>query len=125
MADVIFLMCQSFIPFPTALMGEHPSNPLAVSFFGCVMAINTIAFIAMHRYILRHLIQPESAQTQPSHIILKSLVGVVSYLVGAACAWFSADVPFAIYLLTPLFFIVPPQDRKANTWVVRKSKARQ
>jgi len=50
MADVIFLMCQSFIPFPTALMGEHPSNPLAVSFFGCVMAINTIAFIAMHRY---------------------------------------------------------------------------
>lgn len=112
--NVIFLMCQSFIPFPTALMGEHASNPLAVSFFGCVMAINTIAFIAMHRYILRHLIRPEFADLQDPHIILKSFVGVVSYLAGAGCAWVSVDVAFAIYLLTPMFFIVPPQGRQAN-----------
>jgi uncharacterized membrane protein len=107
-------MCQSFIPFPTALMGEHASNPLAVSFFGCVMAINTIAFISMHRYILRHLLKPELAEAQDPHIILKSFVGVVSYLIGAACAWVSVDVAFAVYLLTPLFFIVPPQGRKVN-----------
>jgi TMEM175 potassium channel family protein len=61
--NVIFLMCQSFIPFPTALMGEHAPNPLAVSFFGCGMAINTVAFIAMHRYILPRLIKPELAET--------------------------------------------------------------
>ena len=30
----IFLMFQSFIPFPTALIGEYPTNPLAVSLFG-------------------------------------------------------------------------------------------
>src|SRR5450432_1417794 len=28
----LFLMFQSFIPFPTGLMGEYPENPLAVSF---------------------------------------------------------------------------------------------
>jgi TMEM175 potassium channel family protein len=113
--NVIFLMCQSFIPFPTALMGEHASNPLAVSFFGCVMAINTIAFIAMHRYILRHLLKPELAGTQDPHIILKSFVGVASYLIGAACAWFNVDVAFAVFLLTPLFFIVPPQGRNVKS----------
>jgi TMEM175 potassium channel family protein len=112
--NVIFLMCQSFIPFPTALMGEHASNPLAVSFFGCVMAINTIAFIAMHRYILRHLLRPELARAQEPHIILKSFVGVISYLIGAGSAWFNVDVAFAVYLLTPLFFIVPPQGRKVK-----------
>jgi TMEM175 potassium channel family protein len=112
--NVVFLMCQSFIPFPTALMGEHASNPLAVSFFGCVMAINTIAFIAMHRYILRHLIKPELAGAQDPRIILKSFVGVVSYLVGAACAWISGDVAFGVYFLTPLFFIVPPQARQVK-----------
>jgi uncharacterized membrane protein len=115
--NVIFLMCQSFIPFPTALMGEHATNPLAVSFFGCVMAINTIAFIAMHRYILRHLLKPELADAQAPHIILKSFVGVVSYLIGAACAWYKVDVAFAVYVLTPLFFIVPPQRRKAKPHV--------
>jgi uncharacterized membrane protein len=34
----IFLMFQSFVPFPTSLMGEYPCNPLAVSLFGVVMA---------------------------------------------------------------------------------------
>src|SRR5256886_11672370 len=35
----IFLMGQAFIPFPTALMGEYPTNPLAESLFGAVMAV--------------------------------------------------------------------------------------
>src|SRR5438552_2440548 len=46
--NAFFLMFQSFIPFPTALMGEFPANPLAVSFFGGVMALNTLIFIALH-----------------------------------------------------------------------------
>jgi len=41
----IFLMGQAFIPFPTALMGEYPTNALAVSLFGVVMALNTLLFI--------------------------------------------------------------------------------
>src|SRR5437667_373283 len=48
----IFLMGQSFIPFPTALMGEYPMNMLAVSLFGAVMAVNTLLFIALQSYIL-------------------------------------------------------------------------
>jgi uncharacterized membrane protein len=109
--NAIFLMFQSFIPFPTALMGEYAENPLAVSFFGCVMAANTVLFILMHRYILRHLTTPELAEAQDPHIIRKSFVGVLSYMLGAASAWFSVHVAFLIYLLTPLFFIVPPQRR--------------
>jgi TMEM175 potassium channel family protein len=112
--NVIFLMCQSFIPFPTALMGEHASNPLAVSFFGFVMAINTVAFIVMHRYILRRLIKPELADAQDPHVIRNSFVGVASYLAGVAGAWYSVDVAFVVYLLTPLFFIVPPQGRQVK-----------
>src|SRR5262245_18421822 len=40
----LFLMGQSFIPFPTALVGEYPTNPLAVSLFGAVFALNTLLF---------------------------------------------------------------------------------
>ena len=87
--------------------------PLAVSFFGCVMAVNTVVFVALHAYILRHLIKPELAAAQDPNIIAKSFVGVASYLAGAAAAWFSVHIAFAIYLLTPLFFITPPQPRVA------------
>jgi uncharacterized membrane protein len=40
----LFLLGQSFIPFPTALAGEYPTNPLAVSFFGFVFALNAFLF---------------------------------------------------------------------------------
>ena len=103
----IFLMGQSFIPFPTALMGEYAGNPLAVSAFGVVMAVNTVLFMVLHAYILRHLIKPELADAQVPDIIRKSFIGVFSYLVGVAAAWVSVYAAFVVYLLTPLFFIVP------------------
>lgn len=105
----LFLMFQSFVPFPTALMGEYPGNPLAVSLFGVVMAFNTLLFMALHRYILRNLIKPELVAWQPENIIAKSFVGVFSYLLGAGAAWVNCDAAFVLYLITPLFFITPPQ----------------
>jgi uncharacterized membrane protein len=98
----LFLMLQSFIPFPAALMGEYATNALAVSLFGVVMAVNTLLFIALHAYILRHLIKPELVDAQEPHIIQKSFVGVLSYLIGAGGAWFSVPVAFVVYLLAKL-----------------------
>ncbi|MGA7490083.1 MAG: TMEM175 family protein [Xanthobacteraceae bacterium] len=105
----IFLMGQSFIPFPTALMGEYPDNRLAVSFFGCVFALNTLLFIALNVYIMRNLIKPELASLRDPHGMRKAMIGPASYLAGAATAWFSVHAAFAIYALTPLFYITPPR----------------
>ncbi len=107
----IFLMFQSLIPFPTALMGQFPQNPLAVSLFGGVMAFNTLLFIALHAYILQNLIKPELAGTQDPQVIRNSFLGVSFYLLGAATAWFSIKIAFVLYGLTPLFFIVPSPTR--------------
>lgn len=104
----LFLMGQSFIPFPSALMGEYAGNPLAVSAFGVVMAVNTLLFMLLHRYILRNLIRPELADAQIPDIIAKSFIGVFSYALGAGLAWVSIYAAFAMYALTPIFFIVPP-----------------
>ena len=113
--NLIFLMFQSLVPFPTAFMGACPENPVAVSLFGVVMAFNTLIFITLHAYILRHLLKPELAGTQDPHIIRKSFVGVAAYLTGVAAAWIHVDLAFVIYGLTPLFFIVPPPAPGAKT----------
>jgi uncharacterized membrane protein len=104
----LFLMFQSFIPFPTALMGEYADNALAVSFFGAVMAANTLMFIALHAYILRNVLKPVGVGSVPRGIIGRSFLGVSCYLLGAAAAWLNVYLAFALYLITPLFFIVPP-----------------
>jgi TMEM175 potassium channel family protein len=80
--------------------------------FGAVMAFNTLLFMTLHAYILRNLLKPELIGTQDPHIIRKSFVGVISYLLGAAAAWLNVEIAFVIYALTPLFFIVPPQFEK-------------
>lgn len=103
----LFLMGQAFIPFPTALLGEYPDNRLAVSAFGVVFALNTLLFLALDAYIRRHLIKPELAAAQDPHVVLKGMIGPASYLVGAAAAWLSLYLAFAVYALTPLFYITP------------------
>jgi uncharacterized membrane protein len=102
-------MGQAFTPFPTALMGEYPTNPLAVSLFGAVFAVNTLLFIALQRYIVRNLIKPELASAQDPRALIKAMVGPASYLIGAAAAWVSIHAALVIYLLTPLFYITPPE----------------
>jgi uncharacterized membrane protein len=60
----IFLMGQSFIPFPTALIGQYSENALAVSIFGVVFALNTVLFIALQSYIQQRLLKAELVQQQ-------------------------------------------------------------
>jgi uncharacterized membrane protein len=105
----LFLMGQSFIPFPTAMMGEYVTNPLGVSIFGCVLAVNTLLFIALQRYVVRNLIKPQLKSAQDPRALVKALVGPASYLIGAAAAWVSVHAALVIYLLTPLFYITPPE----------------
>jgi len=109
--NALFLLDQAFIPFPTALMGEYATNPLAVSAFGAVMAVNTLLSIARHASILRHLLKPELVDALAPHIIRKSLAGVFSHAVGAAAAWVSVHAAFVTYLLAPPWFLVPPTRR--------------
>jgi uncharacterized membrane protein len=108
----LFLLFQSFIPFPPALLGEYPDNRVAISLFGAVMAVNTLAFIALQRYILRHLLKPVLAGTTDPHILVKSLTGVAFYLLGSTAGWLHSYLAFPLFLITPLFFIMPLRPHK-------------
>jgi uncharacterized membrane protein len=103
----LFLLGQAFIPFPTALLGEYPANPLAVSLFGLVMALNTILFISLQAYLTTHLLRAQAQAPSPRQI-RQGFVGPLSYLTGAAAAWMYPPLGFLLYLVTPLFYIVPP-----------------
>jgi hypothetical protein len=96
------------------MVGEFPSNALAVSFFGCVFALNTLLFMALQAYVARRLIKPEVAALQDPHGLRKAFVGPLSYLLGAAAAWLSTPAAFVIYALTPLFYITPREWRGAR-----------
>lgn len=120
----LFLLGQSFIPFPTALAGEYPHNALAVSFFGMVFALNTFLFLLLNAYIRHHLLKPELAGSLNPNAVLKGFIGPASYLAGAALAWINIYAAFAVYALTPLFYITPWNERGTTAAPRGKAKAR-
>ncbi len=115
--NALFLLGQSFIPFPTAMAGEYPNNPLAVCLFGVVFAINTLLFMLLYAYIQRNLLKPDVRAKEDPNGPIKGMIGVVSYGLGAVAAWFSVPLAFVIYALTPIFYITP------RAWTRKKTTA--
>ncbi len=104
------LLWTSFIPFPTALMGDYPGNRLAVSFYGGVMFLMALAFVLMRRHLMRtpgllhDRVDPAAFQKGTRYAIV---MGPLAYGVGAAVAWASPLVAFACYAAIALYFVLP------------------
>jgi uncharacterized membrane protein len=105
----LLLWC-SFIPFPTALMGDYVHNPLAVFFFGIVMSLAALGFTFIRIYLKKNpdLLQAESGPGLHKRQVTRSfLFGPALYWAGALFAWVSPVVSLLIYFLIPVYFIFP------------------
>ena len=102
--NALLLLWCSFVPFPTALMGDYPQNPLAVSLYGAVMALMALSFFFM-RMNLYHAGQKSSRMAALARQSL--LFGFVPYAVAAGLAWVSPGVAMFIYFAIPVYFAWP------------------
>lgn len=108
------LLWTSFIPFPTALMGDYPGSPLAVSLYGLVMGLMALGFVLMRRHLLLTpgLLAPEvDLATFRRATRSAVLMGPVAYAAGAAMAWINGPAAFACYAAIALYFVFPPSPR--------------
>ena len=104
------LLWTSFIPFPTAFMGDLPTNPLAVSFYGGVMFLMALAFVLMRWHLHRRpdLIQESVDRAVFARGTMASVaMGPVAYAIGAALAWWNVVAAFACYGAIALYFALP------------------
>ena len=51
--NALLLLCCSFIPFPTALVGDCISNPLSLFLFGIVFTILSFVFVLIRWYFIK------------------------------------------------------------------------
>jgi len=108
------LLWTSFIPFPTALMGDYPGNRLAVSFYGLVMLLMASAFVLLRR---RMLAVPGLLHDQADRGLFRRgtrysvVMGPLAYLAGAGLAWVSVPAAFACYAAIAIYFVFPHATR--------------
>jgi uncharacterized membrane protein len=110
---LLFFIC--LLPFPTALMGEYPRQPLFVMFWGLTVFATTVCLMWFYYYNTKNYLSDKYNRESVMKNIQKSAFGVPTlYLAGAFLAWVSVYISFVIYALIPAIFILPLDKQDAS-----------
>lgn len=107
--NLVLLMCVAFIPYPTALMAQYPSNRAAVILFGSTMAAAGFVFSALWFYAVRQHFRYEP------HIDRRFIRDASMWTVGYPAAYFLATalalvdprLSIALYAIIPIVYLLP------------------
>jgi uncharacterized membrane protein len=106
--NALLLLWTSFIPFPTAVLGDYPGNATSLVLYGSVMALMAMSFTFMRWYVLRNPVLLEETTDISlfrKGTVLSLIFGPLLYLTGVAASMIHPYVSFAIYLVIPVYFI--------------------
>jgi uncharacterized membrane protein len=115
--NVHLLLWVCFVPFPTALVGDYPHNPLAVAFYGVVMAFIGLAFFIARWYGLRNkelLKDGLNLKAYKKGVVFAFVFGFLFYLASAALAWVHPYLAFAAYFLIAMYFVFSFATKKVH-----------
>jgi uncharacterized membrane protein len=111
------LLWTSFIPFPTAVIGDYPNNQISLVFYGLIMALMAVSFTLMRFYAIRN---PHVLESSVNLEAFKKgtrnslLFGPVMYLTGVALGFLNPFLAFAVYLGIPVYFIFSENKKQHN-----------
>lgn len=99
----------TFIPFPTALMGDYTKNPVSHFVFGGILGLAAASFTLIRLYMLRH---PETLQAGTDMVAFRAatrrslLLGPTAYVFGALTSLLHPYLSFGIFLLIPVLHVI-------------------
>ena len=113
----LFLMVLAFIPFPTALVGEYPNEPLAVMLFAGVMAMAGVCFTLMRWYVslVGKLIDPGIDRALIKRSMLRSLANPVLYTTAIILAPYNTRASLVLCAAIPVLYFFPGKLEKNSS----------
>ena len=107
--NLIFLFLVCFVPFPAAIMTEHPRNETAVVFFGATILLTSIMLYALRRYawINRPEISNATSEKDVKNALNRSLLTVALYAAALVTAFFVPVAAIVFYFLILLILLFP------------------
>ncbi|MBX7042780.1 MAG: TMEM175 family protein [Ignavibacteria bacterium] len=104
----LLLLWMSFIPFPTALLGEYPLQPVSVFVYGAVLLLASVSFNLMLRHAVKSGLFDESISKEVlSKSIRRGMIGPLVYLASVLGAFVSVYISLALFVLVPVYYFVP------------------
>jgi uncharacterized membrane protein len=125
-ANLRYLLFIAFLPFPTAVMSEYISVPLAVAFYALMLAAAALFQVLLWQYALKNagIVRADAPQEEIRLHMRRSHAVLGVAIVGIAIAYF---VPFAaliLFMLMPLVLricMLSMFDRKAKLSAINKA----
>ncbi|BAZ13140.1 hypothetical protein NIES4071_49790 [Calothrix sp. NIES-4071] len=107
--NLLLLMCVAFIPYPTALIGEYGGSLPIVVFYGLSLAVTGFVYNALWFYVVERYIKTERLIHQKTiqKATAWTLSYPISYLIAAGLAFISINLSIVLYVLIPLFYLLP------------------
>lgn len=107
----------TMVPFVTAVMGEHPLEPLALSLYGAVLLMAGFAYYVLTTQIVKsHRASPELAEALGTG--WKGYLSLGSYLVAIVAAWVAPWFSQGLFVMVAAIWLIP--DRRIEQHVTAK-----
>lgn len=105
----LFLFFITFVPFPTALLGEYPENAAAVIFFGASFLITSLSFAVLRWYgwVKSKATHDDLSEETVKNAMRMSFLPPIVYFIGILVAIFSTKIGIAIFFVTPIILVLP------------------
>jgi len=103
------LLCISFVPFPTMVLGLDPLDPVAIRLFALTMILAGWFYNAMWAYASRghRLIKQDLSPTLIRLTWIRSLAFPAAYLLAFAATFWRPALGLVILALVPTGFMLP------------------
>ena len=104
----LYLMWIAFLPFPTALLGNHPEQPVAVAVYGSVCAVTCLSFSAVRWYASFRggLMKKGISDRKLDRDLRLSLCVSLLYVGGVAAGLFFPSVGLFLYAAIPASYAI-------------------
>jgi TMEM175 potassium channel family protein len=111
--NILLLMCVSFIPYPTAILGEYIGNDqqkyFATEFYSGTMFVASSVFYLIWLYGVRNgrLVGNDVDMELVRRHSGRGLLAPALYLLSFIIAFFNVYISLAIYTIIAVLFIIP------------------
>ena len=103
----LFLLCLTFVPFPTGLQAAYRHDELAMVFYGCSLFMCGFSLLAVWLYAIqnRRLISPDISAEVLQSMTRRLMIAPALCLVAIGCSFLSISLARLILLSIPVFYI--------------------
>ena len=102
--NILFLLCVSFIPFPTAILSEYGDQPLATALYAGTMAATGFVGTLLWWYATRErrLVDEDLDPRLVTYAMLRGVSAATIFLLSIPLAFFRPSVAHYAWLLIPV-----------------------